>query len=58
MEKFSIVIPMYNVEKYIHQCIQSILSQTYQNFEVIVIDDGSSDNSSKIVDEIIKSEKE
>ena len=45
---FSIVVPMYNVERYVKVCIDSILAQTFQNFEVIIVDDASSDNSYKI----------
>lgn len=45
----SIIIPLYNVEKYIEECLKSILNQKYQNFEVIIINDGSSDNSEDIV---------
>ncbi len=47
----SLVIPVYNVEKYLNKCIQSVLAQTYDNFEVILVDDGSTDNSGKICDE-------
>ena len=43
--KFSILVPVYNVEKYIKACIESILCQQYSNYEVILVDDGSSDNS-------------
>lgn len=47
----SVIIPVYNVEDYIAQCLKSVSSQTYNNFEAIVIDDGSKDNSGKICDE-------
>lgn len=47
---FSIIIPVYNVEKYLTECISSILKQTYKNYEVILIDDGSTDSSGKICD--------
>lgn len=47
--KISIIIPMYNVEKYIAKCVQSILAQKYSNYEIIVVDDGSKDNSNTIV---------
>ena len=47
----SIIVPVYNVEKYISCCINSILNQTYKNFELILIDDGSTDNSAKICKE-------
>lgn len=50
----SIVIPIYNVEKYIRDCIKSIISQTYENYEVILVDDGSPDNSAKIALEILQ----
>ena len=50
-QKVSIVIPVYNVEKYIERCLKSILNQTLDSIEVIVIDDGSTDNSGKICDE-------
>jgi len=53
MEKdlISIVVPIYNVEKYLKKCIDSIISQTYTNLEIILIDDGSPDNCGKICDE-------
>lgn len=40
----SIVVPIYNVEDYLIDCLESILKQTYQNFEVVMVDDGSTDN--------------
>ena len=48
---FYILIPVYNVEKYIDACIQSILAQTYQNFQVVMVDDGSTDQSGNICDQ-------
>ena len=50
----SIIIPVYNVEKYILNCLESISSQTFKDFEVILVDDGSIDNSGIICDEYIK----
>lgn len=49
--KVSIVVPVYNVEKYLDKCVESIINQTYKDLEIILIDDGSSDNSGKICDE-------
>lgn len=49
---FSFVIPVFNVENYILQCVESIINQTYNNFEVILVDDGSTDGSGAICDEI------
>lgn len=48
--KVSIVIPVFNTEKYLKKCINSILSQTYNNIEIILVDDGSTDSSSEICD--------
>ncbi len=46
----SIVVPVYNVEKYLKKCIESLIEQTYRNIEILLIDDGSTDNSGKICD--------
>ena len=54
----SVVIPMYNVEKYIGECLDSILAQTFTDFEVIVVDDASTDNSCAIVESYIENHKE
>ena len=47
----TIIVPIYNVEKYLRECIESICRQTYRNIEIILINDGSNDNSAKICDE-------
>lgn len=47
----SVIVPVYNSEKYLHRCIDSILSQTYTNFELLLVDDGSRDRSAAICDE-------
>ena len=52
-ELISIIVPIYNVEKYLRQCLDSILNQTYQNFECIMVNDGSTDNSKQIVEEFL-----
>ena len=51
MPRISVIVPIYNVEKYLCECLDSILSQTFKDFEVLLIDDGSTDNSPKIVDD-------
>ena len=43
--KISVIVPVYNVEKYLPKCIDSILQQTFTDFELLLIDDGSPDNS-------------
>ena len=54
MEKVTIVIPVYNAEKTISKCIDSILNQTNENYQVLLIDDGSKDNSLKVIKEYEK----
>lgn len=51
MELISIVVPIYNVEKYLRKCVESLLQQTYKNIQIILVDDGSTDESGKIADE-------
>ena len=47
----TIIIPIYNVEKYLRECLDSVINQTYKKLQIILIDDGSNDNSGKICDE-------
>jgi len=54
MPDISIIVPVYKVEKYIHRCVDSILSQTFPNFELILVDDGSPDTCGKICDDYAK----
>ena len=49
--RFSIIVPVYNVEKYLKNAIESVLQQAYSNFELILVDDGSTDNCPEIIDE-------
>ena len=51
MQLVSIIIAVYNTESYLHKCIDSVINQTYKNLEIILVDDGSTDNSSTICDE-------
>ena len=54
MKKVSVIVPIYNVEKYIKRCLESILKQTYQNFEILCVDDCGQDNSMTIVERMQK----
>lgn len=56
-ELISIIVPVYNVEKYLSKCIESIINQTYKNLEIILVDDGSPDNCGKICDEYARKDK-
>lgn len=51
MPKVSVIVPVYNVEPYLRQCLDSIVSQTLKDIEIILIDDGSTDGSGEICDE-------
>ena len=51
-EKISVIVPVYNVEAYLERCVESILHQTYTNFELILINDGSTDSSGQICDDL------
>ena len=51
MPMVSIIVPIYNVEKYLRECLESIKNQTYKNLEVFLIDDGSTDQSGSICDQ-------
>ena len=51
-KKLSVLIPAYNVEKYLRKCVESVVNQTYKNIEIIIVDDGSRDNTPKICDEL------
>lgn len=57
MPLFSIIAPVYNVEKYLDRCINSVLSQTYSDFEFILVDDGSTDASGSICDEYARKDQ-
>ena len=52
--KYSIIVPAYNTEKYIDKCLKSIFSNTYKNFEVIIVNDGSTDKTEDIINKYIK----
>lgn len=54
MPRISVIIPVYKVEEYLNRCVDSVLSQDFQDFELILVDDGSPDNSGKICDEYAK----
>ena len=54
MARFSIIVPVYNVEDYLRNCLDSILNQSYEDYEVIVVNDGTKDNSQDIIDEYVK----
>lgn len=50
----SVIVPIYNVEKYLARCVDSIINQTYKNLEIILVDDGSPDNCPKMCDDFAK----
>ena len=52
-EKISIIVPVYNVENYLERCVESILKQTYTNFELLLINDGSTDQSGDLCDQLV-----
>lgn len=57
MPKVSIIVPIYNVEKYLDRCMQSLQNQTLKDIEIIMVDDGSPDNCPKLCDEYAQKDK-
>lgn len=56
-QKISVIVPVYNVKDYLEACVKSIVSQTYQNLEIILVDDGATDGCSELCDEIAKTDE-
>ena len=56
MQKISVIIPVFNGKKYLHECVDSILAQTLKDFELLLIDDGSTDDSWYIIDDLSKND--
>ena len=52
----SVILPIYNMERYLKECVQSVVLQSYRNIEIILVDDGSTDNSLKICHSLQKSD--
>ncbi|HDT8053597.1 TPA: glycosyltransferase, partial [Enterococcus faecalis] len=57
MPKISIIVPVYNVEKYLEKCVRSILAQTFTDFELILVDDGSPDSSGAMCDQFAEQDQ-
>ena len=57
MKKVSIIVPCYNVEKYIERCLNSLINQEYKNIEILCIDDGSKDNTKEIIENFLEKDK-
>ena len=55
--KVSVIIPVYNVRLYLERCVQSVLRQTYKDLEIILVDDGSKDNSGELCDQLALSDQ-
>ena len=55
--ELSIIVPIYNVERWLKRCLDSILTQTFNNFELILVDDGSPDKCSEIIEKYIRKDK-
>ena len=56
--KVSVIVPVYNVESYLDKCLNSLVNQTLNDLEIIIINDGSTDNSQKIIDKYEKKYKD
>ena len=54
MKKVSVIVPVYNVEKYLDKCLDSLVNQTLKDIEIIVVNDGTKDKSQKIIDKYVK----
>ena len=54
MPKVSVIVPVYNVEKYLDKCVESLINQTYKDLEIVLVDDGSPDNCGKMCDDWAK----
>lgn len=57
MKKISVIVPVYNVEEYIEECLESIINQTLEDIEIIIVNDGTEDNSMKKIEKFLSDER-